>query len=81
MAIYSNCQHRVRVKYANFRYRTGGWQQLQYGSDHDLSKGDGAEMHDTFPFECRLQINIDEDFSKSEYIMLDFDVDTSDWYE
>lgn len=55
--------------------------RLQYGSNYDLSKGDGAEMYESFPFECKMQINIHEDFSKSEYLMLDFDVDTSSWYE
>jgi hypothetical protein len=55
--------------------------RLQYGSDHDLDKGDGAEMYESFPFECQMEMTIDIDFSKSKCEMLDFDVDTSGWYE
>ncbi|HRG89426.1 MAG TPA: hypothetical protein PLW44_10430 [Chitinophagales bacterium] len=55
--------------------------RLQYGSDGDLAKGDGVEMNTSFPFDCHLQIIINEDFSKSEYKALTFNVNTDDWYE
>jgi len=55
--------------------------RLQYGSDGDFARGDGAEIYTSFPFECSLQIIINKVFSKSEYKTLSFKVDTDDWYE
>ncbi len=55
--------------------------RLQYGSDGDLAKGDGMEMNTSFPFDCRLQIIINEDFSKSKYKTLTFNINTDEWYE
>lgn len=55
--------------------------RLQYGSDGDYAKGDGIAMNTSFPFNCRLQVIINKDFSKSEYKTLTFDVNTDEWYE
>ena len=53
--------------------------RLQYGSDGDVANGYGAQMHTLFPFDCNLQIVINENFAKSEYEVLEFNVNTDDW--
>lgn len=53
----------------------------QYGSDSDFRKGDGLEIHSSFPFDCDLTIEIAKDFNKSRYIIDRFDVDTDSFYE
>ena len=53
----------------------------QWGSDGDLSRGDGLEMYNSFPFESVLTIEITKKFPKSKLNIETFTVNTDDWYE
>jgi len=53
---------------------------LQWGSNSDVARGDGAEGEVTFPFSCRLWSNVDE----PKVVQTDeeaFTVDTRDWHD
>ena len=52
---------------------------LQFGSNSDLRRGDGAELDDSFPFECLFDVPLDDprDLSRAEVVS---GVDTSSWY-
>src|SRR5919106_954629 len=53
---------------------------LQWGSNSDLRRGDGAELGQAFPFRCDISTSLDDpwklDFSETE-----FGVDTREWRE
>lgn len=55
--------------------------RLQYGSNRDLDKGDGAEMFTDFPFHCKLFVEIKKDLRTSEVDIQEFKVNTDSWYE
>lgn len=63
------------------RYRASGTVSvtLQFGSNSDLRRGDGAELDDSFPFECLFDVPLDDprDLSQAEVVS---GVDTSSWY-
>ena len=63
------------------RYRATGSVSvtLQWGSNSDLRRGDGAEMKESFPFECHFDVPIDDprDLGMAEIVS---GVDTSGWY-
>ena len=63
------------------RYRASGTVSvtLQFGSNSDLRRGDGAELDDSFPFECLFDVPLDDprDLSRAEVVS---GVDTSSWY-
>lgn len=63
------------------RYRATGIVSvtLQFGSNSDLRRGDGAELDDSFPFECLFDVPLDDprDLSQAEIVS---GVDTSSWY-
>lgn len=54
--------------------------ELQWGSNGDLRRGEGAVGRDSFPFTCELQSHVD---SPEELDVLEdsFCVDTSSWWE
>jgi hypothetical protein len=54
--------------------------RLQYGSNYDVKEGDGAVMHDSFPFTCEMigDVNQLENFEPDIDSM---NVDTSSFYE
>lgn len=54
--------------------------ELQYGSNSDLRRGDGALIEDSFPFECDIDVSLDDpwDLSTAD---TSYAVDTSKWYE
>jgi hypothetical protein len=51
---------------------------LQWGSDSDLRRGDGAESSQSFPFQCEFQLPVD-DLSNLDNAELSRGVDTSKW--
>ena len=63
------------------RYRASGSVSvtLQFGSNGDVRRGDGAELDDSFPFECLFDVPLDDprDLSQAEVVS---GVDTSSWY-
>jgi hypothetical protein len=64
------------------RYRASGsiYVTLQWGSNSDLRRGDGAELNQSFPFSCLFEVPIDEphDLSCAEIVS---GVDTSSWWD
>jgi hypothetical protein len=64
------------------RYRSSGSISvvLQWGSNSDLRRGDGAEMEKGFPFSCSFEVPIDDphDLSNAEVAS---GVDTSAWWD
>lgn len=52
---------------------------LQWGSNSDLRRGDGADLDESFPFQCLFDVPIDDprDLSQAEIVS---GVDTSSWY-
>lgn len=53
---------------------------LQYGSNSDLRNDIGAELNDSFPFTCELEVQIDAAFPNGQIEVNNFYVDTSSWY-
>jgi len=53
---------------------------LQWGSNSDLRRGDGAEAEKSFPFECAFDVPVDDprDLSNADVTA---GVDTSSWFE
>jgi hypothetical protein len=49
---------------------------LQWGSNSDVSRGDGIELDDSFPFEVTMQSPIDD---VSSFYEVEYSVDTSSW--
>jgi hypothetical protein len=49
---------------------------LQWGSNSDVSRGDGIELDDSFPFEVTMQSPIDD---VSSFYGIEYSVDTSTW--
>lgn len=51
---------------------------LQWGSNSDLRRGDGAELDQNFPFECEFELPLDDlwDLQLAEPV---YRVDTSEW--
>lgn len=54
--------------------------ELQWGSNSDLRRGDGAKGNDSFPFSCELQSHV-EDPAELEAIEDTLCVDTSSWWD
>lgn len=52
---------------------------LQWGSNSDMRRGDGAELDESFPFQCMFDVPLDDprDLSRAEVVS---GVDTSSWY-
>jgi len=52
---------------------------LQWGSNSDLRRGDGAELDECFPFQCLFDVPLEDprDLSQAEIVS---GVDTSSWY-
>lgn len=54
--------------------------ELQWGSNSDLRRGEGATGNDSFPFSCELQSHV-EDPAELEAIEGTLRVDTSSWWD
>ncbi|ANY85468.1 hypothetical protein BB934_45450 (plasmid) [Microvirga ossetica] len=52
--------------------------ELQWGSNSDWRRGDGAKMRQSFPFEMTMQSSVDALTNFDEVV---FQVDTSRWYQ
>jgi hypothetical protein len=52
---------------------------LQWGSNSDLRRGDGAELSQSFPFRCDIEVSLHDpwDLHRAEAT---FGVDTGEWY-
>ena len=53
---------------------------LQWGSNSDLRRGDGAERDESFRFQCEVTVPLDDpwDLSNAETV---YSVDTGDWHD
>lgn len=53
---------------------------LQWGSNSDMARGDGAELEEGFPFDCEFEVPIDDPRDLSNATVTS-GVDTSSWFE
>lgn len=53
---------------------------LQWGSNSDLRRGDGAESSQSFPFHCEFQLSLDDPWDLDD-AKLTYGVDVSRWHE
>ena len=53
---------------------------LQWGSNSDLRRGDGAEAGQSFPFECEFRLPLDDPWNLDS-AELSYVVDTSKWHD
>lgn len=55
---------------------------LQWGSNSDIRRGEGAELDESFPFTCALTCTINDDLSPEDLEVLEDSlmVDTREWY-
>lgn len=71
----------VSIGSESVRYRANGTIRviLQWGSNSDLRRDEGAEMGQSFPFECVFDVPVEspQDLSEAEVVS---GVDTSSWY-
>lgn len=51
---------------------------LQWGSNSDIRRGDGAEAEQSFPFQCEFVIPLDDPWDL-DLASLSYEVDTSKW--
>ncbi|WP_133244715.1 hypothetical protein [Caulobacter radicis] len=51
---------------------------LQWGSNSDLRRGDGAELNESFPFTCEITVGLD-DMWALDNVETNYGVDTSSW--
>jgi hypothetical protein len=51
---------------------------LQWGSNSDVRRGDGAELEQSFPFQCEFQLPVDDPW-ELDLAEPTFGVDTSEW--
>jgi hypothetical protein len=71
----------VDITFDTVRYRVKGSLdvELQWGSNSDVRKGDGATLDQTFPFACEILASVGApfEFDSDETQVI---VDTSEWY-
>lgn len=55
---------------------------LQWGSNSDIRRGEGAELDESFPFTCELTCTVSDDLSSEDLEVLEDSlmVDTREWY-
>jgi hypothetical protein len=53
---------------------------LQWGSNSDLRRGDGAEADLSFPFHCNIEVSLDDPLNIS-FGDTDYAVDVSSWHD
>lgn len=79
--IYTDKTDVASIGPSTVRYRASGTVSvtLQWGSNSDLRRGDGAELRESFPFECLFDVPLDDprDLAEAEIVS---GVDTSSWY-
>lgn len=54
---------------------------LQYGSDRDVEKDIGHRMNTDFPFSATFKIKLSKYLNKSKPELIEYKVNTDDWYE
>jgi hypothetical protein len=54
---------------------------LQWGSDGDIRRGDGHQMNENFPFTANFSLRLSKKLINSKPEILDYNIDTSSWYE
>ncbi|MCA0930162.1 pPIWI-associating nuclease domain-containing protein [Ruegeria profundi] len=69
------------IDHATVHYRVSGDIEvtLQWGSNSDRRKGDGAELGHSFPFVCTFDVPVDDPSNIAD-AEVSFGVDTSGWY-
>ncbi|MFN3625986.1 MAG: hypothetical protein ACK4TP_18275 [Hyphomicrobium sp.] len=79
--IYTERTHVALIGPGFVRYRATGSVSvtLQWGSNSDMRRGDGAELDESFPFECLFDVPLD-DPRDLERVVVVSGVDTSSWY-
>ena len=70
--------HRLDASEIVYRARGTISVGLQWGSNSDVRRGDGAELDESFPFECDITLPIDEPWDLG-YASTEYRVDTSEW--
>ncbi|WP_369764945.1 hypothetical protein [Flavobacterium sp. WC2429] len=75
--------HISKIESKTMKIETDGvvYVRLQWGSNSDLRKDIGAEMHTSFPFNCNINVEINKTLEDATVEIEDFLIDTSDWYE
>jgi hypothetical protein len=53
---------------------------LEYGSRKERREGDGLDLHESFPFQTKINYEISNDFPSNKFEIEEFDVDTQEWY-
>ncbi|UVD79376.1 hypothetical protein NWE55_14785 [Myroides albus] len=53
---------------------------LEYGSRSERVNNDGLDINESFPFETQVRYEISNKFPSDDYVVEEFDVDTSKWY-
>lgn len=80
--IYTDCTEVAEIRSEAVVYRATGNVHvvLQYGSDSDYARDDGARIRDKFPFACTFRVPIDapQDLEQAE---IEAGVDTSAWWD
>lgn len=80
--IYTDCTDVAEIRSDAVVYRARGAVHvvLQYGSDSDYARDDGARIKDKFPFACTFRVPIDtpQDLEQAE---VEAGVDTSAWWD
>lgn len=71
----------AEIRAATILYRATGSVSvtLQWGSNSDLRRGDGAELEQSFPFRCDIEVDLDDDPFDVDRGESTFFVDTSEW--
>ncbi|HSZ34694.1 MAG TPA: hypothetical protein VK772_15365, partial [Puia sp.] len=54
---------------------------LEYGSSSDRREGDGVDLKESFKFKTQIKYFISSEFPSDDFEVIDYDVDTSPWYE
>lgn len=72
--------HEIDANYIFYHVEGTVTATLQFGSNSDLRKGDGAELEESFNFTCTIELPV-EDPWHIPYATTYFRVDTDKWYE
>ncbi len=71
--------HRIGPNTITYRVEGTISVSLQWGSNSDVRRGDGAELDDDFPFHCDIELPLGDPWDLNE-AETNYGVDTSSWY-
>ena len=72
--------HAIGADFIRYRATGSVGVTLQWGSNSDLRRGDGAELDQSFPFCCDIELPLDEPWELA-LAETTCGVDTSEWTE